>query len=338
MRGVAGLAAAMAMVCVASHPSGALAQSAVRAEIPIRDVVQSNRQHRYTVPITVGGVQIEAPLDSGSTGMRILPDVVPAAAEQSSGRRTRYSYGNGVFFGGTVVEADMTIGGPGGVSGRVRFQQIDKVGCIPTHPACQWTWVKPEEFGIESGGLPNEGFKAILGINMASDMAPNPLMVLGAKRWILELPRPVESKPGRLILNPTDAEVAGYTLFRIDGQFANQRGGWHDAIAGCITNNATRKSFCGPTHLDSGAVGVDISTSDPPEDWGQQTPVTMAFLDEGKPVMSADFTVGATPGSRLKFSPQPGAPGVQILLGTIPYYAFSVLYDPAARTVGLKAR
>ncbi|MGZ6010318.1 MAG: hypothetical protein ACXWK0_00690 [Caulobacteraceae bacterium] len=32
------------------------AQAQTRVEIPIREVVQSNGQHRYTIPITVGGV------------------------------------------------------------------------------------------------------------------------------------------------------------------------------------------------------------------------------------------------------------------------------------------
>jgi hypothetical protein len=334
MRGALGLAAAVAVVCAATHPSGARAQNASRAEIPIRDVVQTNGQHRYTVPITVGGVQIEAPLDSGSTGMRILPGVVPAQAEQSSGRRTSYSYDNGVEFDGVVVEADMTLG----ASGRVKFQQIEKVGCKPGLAACQATRVRPEEFGIESGGLPNEGFKAILGINMASDAAPNPLMALGVKRWIIELPRPGEDKPGRLVLNPGDAEVADYKLFRIDGQFANRRGGLHDAIQGCLVNQATKKSFCGPTDLDTGFPGMEVVISDAPEAWRPQTQATMAFFDKNKPVIGADFVVGDGPGSRLTFRPEPRAMVAHLLLGTLPYYAFSVLYDPAAQTVGLKAR
>jgi hypothetical protein len=318
-------------------------------------VVQSNRAHRYTVPITVGGVQIEAALDSGSTGLRILPGVVPAAAQESSGRRSTYGYGNGVQFVGVVAEADMTIG----VSGHAKFQQIVTVGCLPGLSTCQATMVKPEEFGIESEGLPNEGFKAILGINMASDIVPNPLMVLGAKRWIVELPRPREGKPGRLVLNPTDAEVADYKLLQIDGQFANQHGGLHDAIEGCLLNQATKESICGPTHLDTGAPRMQVQMSDPPERWPPRTRVTMTFFDKNKPVIAADFSIGEGPGSPLLFRsqpqppapapapgsglrfrsrPQPQAPGTTIYLGILPYFAFSALYDPEAKIIGLKAR
>ncbi|MGZ3344652.1 MAG: hypothetical protein ACXU82_08445 [Caulobacteraceae bacterium] len=310
------------------------AQAQTRVEIPIREVVQSNGQHRYTIPITVGGVQIEAGIDSGSTGLRILPGVVPAAAEQGSGRRTSYSYDNGVEFDGVVVEADMTIG----VSGRVKFQQIDKVGCKPGLRTCQAVTVKPEAFGIQSGGLPNEGFKAILGINMATDVAPNPFMAMGVKRWIIDLPRPGEGKPGRLVLNPADAEVADYKLFHIDDQFGDQRGGLHDAIQACIVNNSNKRSYCGPTDLDTGAPGVQVAASDASDMWRPQTPVTIAFYDRGRAVIGAEFTVGQGPGTRLSFRAPPRRPETHIYLGIMPYFAFSTLYDPAARTIGLKAR
>jgi hypothetical protein len=325
---------AMALTCAVLHPTGARAQGTARAEVPIREVVLSNGQHRYTVPITVGGAQIEAGLDSGSTGLRILPGVVAPAAEKLSGQRTTYSYGSGTEFGGQIAEADMTIG----VSGRARFQQIDKVGCAAGSGGCPAARVKPEEFGIQGSGLPNEGFKAILGINMASDTAPNPLMTMGVKRWIIELPRPGEGKPGRLVLNPSDAEVADYKLFHIDGQFSGQRGGLHDAIQGCIVNQSTKRTYCGPTDLDTGAPTVEVMMPDAPEAWRPPTPVTFAFYEKGKPVIATDFTIGDGPGSYLSFRPQPRAPGPRIMLGILPYFSFSALYDPDAKMVGLKAR
>jgi hypothetical protein len=327
------LAVGLLLGLAGAQSTGALAQT--RIEVPIREVVQSNGVHRYGVPITVGGVQIEAGLDTGSTGLRILPGVVPATAVQSSGHRTSYSYDNGVQFDGTMVEADMTIG----VSGKVKFEQIDKVGCKPGLRTCQAVTVKPEEFGIQSGGLPNEGFKAILGINMADDTAPNPLMAMGVKRWIIDLPRPGQGETGRIVLNPTDAEVADYRLFRIDDQFVGSHGGLHDAIQGCLVNKTTKHSYCGPTDLDTGAPGVQVATSDT-QPWQPQTPVTIAFLDNGKPVIGADFTVGQGPGARLSFrAPPPRRPSASnIYLGILPYFVFSTLYEPEARSVGLKAR
>lgn len=310
------------------------AKAQARVEVPIREVVQSNGQHRYTVPITIGGAQVEAGLDSGSTGLRVLPGVVEAAAEQSSGRRTSYSYDNGVQFDGVLVDADVTLG----LSGRIRFQQIDKVGCKPGVRSCQAITVKPEAFGIESGGLPNEGFKAILGVNMAKDAAPNPLMALGVKRWIIDLPRPGDGKPGRLVLNPTDAEVAEYKPFHIDLRFIDTRGGLHDAIAGCLVNRTTKRSYCGAADFDTGAPGVQVATSESAQAWPPQTPATFAFLDGDKPVLGGDFMVGQGPGARMSFREPQRIRDAHIYLGILPYFLFSTLYDPEAKTVGLKAR
>ena len=50
-----------------------------------------------------------------------------------------------------------------------------------------------KDYGIASDGLPGEGFKAILGIDMARGRGRQPASrFLGARRWIVELPRPGE--------------------------------------------------------------------------------------------------------------------------------------------------
>lgn len=305
-----------------------------RAEIPIKAVVLSDGERRYVVPIVVGGVQIDAGLDSGSTGLRILPGVVPATSEQASRHRNTYSYDSGTEFSGVIAEADMTIG----VTGRAAFQQIDKVGCKAGFRTCPAAKVKPDQFGIQGSGLPGEGFKAILGINMARDDAPNPLMALGAKRWIIELPRPGDDKPGRLVVNPTDAEVAGYAMISLDPRFGDERGGLHDAVQGCLINQTNKRSYCGPADLDTGAPGIQIATSDPEDAWRTGAPATMAFYEKGKPVTGADFVVNQGPGAHVAIRHEPRAQGARVFLGILPYFAFSALYDPEARAIGLKAR
>jgi len=55
--------------------------------------------------------------------------------------------------------------------------------------------VSAAQYGIQGDGLPGEGFVAIMGVNMGHDPVPNPLIALGVKRWIVELPRPGETTP-----------------------------------------------------------------------------------------------------------------------------------------------
>ena len=69
----------LALALVSAAEASAHAQEPVRAKVPIREVILSDGAHRYGVPITVGATQIEAGLDTGSSGLRIVPNVVSAS-------------------------------------------------------------------------------------------------------------------------------------------------------------------------------------------------------------------------------------------------------------------
>jgi hypothetical protein len=305
--------------------------SDARAELPIREVILSDGEHRYTVQIQVGSTTIEAGLDSGSTGLRILPGVLKPGEVQASSRGVSYNFTSGTQFDGVIAEAQTTIG----LSGPVKFQQIEKVGCRPGE-SCPAKRVSLEQFGIQGSGQPGEGFKAILGINTGPQAVANPLMQLGVRRWIIELPRRGVGRRGRLVLNPGEAETADYKVFHTDTGAGG--GGGHDAISACLINQTSRQSYCGPGVFDTGAPNIQIAASAPGPPWPASTSVTLAFMDGGKPALGAAFMVGAGPGTRLTTLERPRLRAPRLLLGILPYYAFSVLYDPQAQIVGLKTR
>ncbi len=311
-----------------------LAQAQTRAEAPIRGVELSDGTPRYAVPITVGGVTVDAGLDSGSTGLRVLPGVVPP--DQAKGARgTSYSYDSGTELNGVISEVTVGIGG---LSGPAPVELVRKAGCRGL-ARCPAEKVPFDQFGIQGNGLPGEGFKAILGINMGPDDTPNPLMKLGVKRWIIELPLRDDPKPGRLILNPTDQEIQGYTIFKIDPAFADRHGGLHDALRGCVVDTKTKRSFCGPMDLDTGAPGIQVGWSTAEAAFPAGDPAQVVFARGNTPVLAADFEVGARAvSSRMSVRTEPRQPGARIYLGVMPYMGFSVLYDPAAGTIGLKPR
>ena len=58
----------------------ARAADAPGLEVPIREVVLSDGVRRYAVTLTVDGVPIEAQLDTGSTGLRILAPALSGKA------------------------------------------------------------------------------------------------------------------------------------------------------------------------------------------------------------------------------------------------------------------
>lgn len=310
----------------------------VRAEVPVREVVLSNGEHRYAVPIKVGGTPIEAGLDSGSVGLRILPNVLADGDAQATRRRDTYAYGAGAKLDGVVADATVAVGD---LQGRATVQLVDRVGCSFEKPRCAAKSVTLAKYGIQGDGLPGEGFKAILGVNMARADVDSLFRSIGARRWIIELPRPGEARPGRIVLNPTDAEVEGYVRLPVLDAFSDRRGGAHDAVAGCLAKETNRQRICGAVILDTGAPGLRVAGRDidgPP--WPNETPAQLVFADASGKVQAAErLVIGRrAQASHLSFEPRPQARVTIIYAGLAPYFAYSVLYDPEHGTIGLKPR
>lgn len=319
--------------------SAAHAQTAPqRGEIPVREVILSDGARRYAVTVKVGATDIVAGLDSGSSGLRILPGVLADGDAKASSHGDEYAYGSGAKFLGVVGEAEVSAGG---LAGRTTVQLIKTIGCTDDKPRCPANVLPLEHYGIQGDGKADEGFKAIIGVNMAAADAASTLAGIGAKRWIIELPRPGESEPGRIVLNPTEAETQGYVELPILPQYARMRGGLHDAVNGCLINDRTQEKLCGAVDLDTGAPGIRVTTPGaPPKPWPAQTPATVALADRDGTVRVAEsLTTGRREhASNLAFQQQARAPMTEVATGLAVYVAYSVLYDPAKGTVGFKAR
>jgi len=324
-----------ALVCLAVASTGtALAQA--RSEIPVREVLLSDGERRYSVPIKVGNTAIEAGLDSGSTGLRLLPGVLADGDAKGGGVSDRYSYDVGTQFDGEVGTGTLMIGD---LSAPTTFQLIKKVGCRTDSPYCPASRIPLSQFRLMGKGLPGEGFRAILGVNMAGADVASPFSAVGATRWIIELPRPESGVPGKIIFNPGDEEVKNFTLLPIVSAYRQQKGELHDSIVGCIVNNATKEKACGALVMDSGAPGIAVNNSDLGRTpWPDGTAATLAFYGSDRLAAVEQFTVGLRDhASHLSFE-KTGGSGVTIYAGLSPYFAFDVLYDPSKGIVGLKPR
>ena len=319
--------------------AGAQAQSGppIRSEAPIRETVLSDGTRRYAVSIKIGDATMDAGLDTGSTGLRVLAGALGNGDVATSGNGEQFVYGSGTELDGTDGEATVSIGGS---SGSATIQVVQSVSCASDHPHCPASHVAFAHFGIQGDGLPDEGFKAILGINMARAVVSNPLAAIGARRWIVELPRPGEDNPGRLILNPNDAEIADFIMLPTIARFREERGGGlHDAVRGCIQNEATKEKACGPLAMDTGAPGIEIRNPGLGHGpWPEGTPALLAFYDADGLRAAVQLTVGLrAQASRLSFEIG-NSFGPVIYSGLTAYFAYSVFYDPTANRIGLRGR
>jgi hypothetical protein len=310
-----------------------------RVELPIRQVVMPDGVPRYTIPITVGGSPVEAMLDSGSTGLRILPGTLPEGSFTPTPKADVYSYGSGAEYRGVIALAPMEIGGLKSAE-PATFQAIQTFGCMAPKPGCPVSKVRPEKYGIGGNGISGAGFRAIIGVNMADAPAKNPFYSVGARSWIIRLPKLGERTPGKLILNPAPEETAGFTRFRIQQRFAGSPGGLHDAIWGCLTHRRAKTELCGPFLLDTGGndVSVVVAQGASSTPWGPNVAVDVRLGDERRQPMTATFTTGRSVPERMPFRPSQGQPNTRINAGPLPYFWFDAFYDPAAKTVGLKPR
>jgi hypothetical protein len=228
----------------------------------------------------------------------------------------------------------------GGVAGHIPIQVVTAVDCAASRPDCAAAKVPAAEYGIEGDGLAGEGFAAILGTNMADADIANPLAALGVRRWIVELPRPRSASPGRLILNPGDDEVRGFTPLRAAPLARRRQDGLHDAVSGCIVNDAARARACGPTLLDTGAPGLRVVNSGlGPAPWSDGAWARLEFYDDaGRPRACQSFRIGGPFGfTTLSFETSSAEPAA-LYPGPLPYFVFSVLYDSRTDGVALRPR
>jgi len=330
-------AMALALVLVATAVR-AQSLSAARTELPIAEVRLSDGTRRYAVPIVVGATTLRAGLDTGSTGLRILPRVLDSGDARSTRRDDSYSFDSGAKLDGVIAGADLMLGD---LRGRTTVQLVNEVGCTEDHPGCAFGKIPLSVYGVEGNGLPGEGFKAIIGVKMGSAEIANPFAALGARRWIIELPRPGEAGPGRIVLNPTDAEAAGYVTLPTLSRLAKLTGALHDGVTGCLINRSTSARFCGAVVLDTGSVGIIVTgraVGGAP--WPQGAPATLAMGDgTGHAKVAELLTIGMRPhASRLTFERRADQAMTIIVAGISPYFAFSVRYDPEHGTIGLEPR
>jgi hypothetical protein len=311
------------------------AQSAPRSEVPIHQRVLKHGERRYSIPIKVGATQIEAGLDTGSTGLRILPGTLSAQDAVASDAQDSYGYGAGTYFDGVIATGMLSIGG---LSASATMQLIQKVGCRRIKPHCPASRLAPSQFAIMGSGEVGQGFRAIIGIGMAQTQAGNPLSAIGAKRWIVELPR--RGEEGRLILNPSDDEVKGFVLLPLAAVYGRQDG-LHDAVDGCILNDATKEKACGCLLMDTGAPGIQVINGTLGDNaWPSGTAALLAFYGSNRDLAAIEnFTVDTyAHASHLFFKNKQPTRDTAIRAGLSPYLAFDVLYDLGKDVVGLKPR
>jgi hypothetical protein len=305
-----------------------------RTELPIRAVPLSMGAVLYSVQIKVGTTQIEAGLDTGSTGLRVFPGTLVDGDVKSGSPIDPYSFSSGNRYDGRSASGTLALGT---ISGTAPLEMIEAITCVQDRPDCPATHISPSDYGVRGDSLTGGRFRAIFGINTGAAAIANPLLALSVKHWIVELPRPGET--GKLILNPSEDETKDFTYIPNVTALRN-RGAYKDAIAGCLIDAQTKEKGCGPMLLDSGApnirlVNVPVSAGV----LADGRSVAFVFYDDKGPRVIENIVLGqAALGTRAILDDRKSNNLQVIAAGTAPYQGLDVLYEPDHDQIGLRPR
>jgi hypothetical protein len=305
-------------------------------ELPLR---KADKLPIFGVSVRVGSTFIETGVDTGSTGLRILPNVLGARDAQVTDRPDVYAYGSGIRIAGVVGTAQVAFGPR---AGQGLFQMIRTVGCLPRQPNCPATRVGGQEhYRLMGQGIPDVGFKAIAGLGFASPQpgAPGqPLEEIGVSRFLIELPRG-ENTRGRLVLDPAPGDTQNFVELPNEqdesGKVQTNR------VPGCLVNLTNNQSICGSMLLDTGAPGISADVPGGANaEWPPGTPGRIVFGDgHGRVLASEDFVSGPMQFARVHTSSAgPERKRASLSIGLTPYLAFSVLYDLTRQTIAVRPR
>jgi hypothetical protein len=221
-------AAYLAATCL-TLPLPAAAQMADRVEVPITQTALPDGAIRYSVPVSFGGnTGVMAMLDTGSLGLRVLSKALSAPQAEDTGIVRDFPFQSGIVLHGPLIKTTVSVGDATSPEPLV-IQSVQEVKCGEMKPDCPVSKMDTDSYGIGGDGIPNQGFQAILGLAMRKMRVPmyagNPVSGMGAQAWIVELPRPGDPNPGRLIINPSPAERQGFKMSPVPQQALTVGGG-----------------------------------------------------------------------------------------------------------------
>ncbi|HEX5463054.1 MAG TPA: aspartyl protease family protein [Steroidobacteraceae bacterium] len=310
--------------------------------VPIDQTVLHDGAIRYSIDMRIDGRPLRVMLDSGSTGLRLMPRAV-ARLGLKTGDLRKYAFSSGVALWGSTVRVQAAIGASAAAA--VPAQAVDLVTCEPRRPDCPASWQMSAGFRIgadDPDEVVSRGFLAILGVGLQPADLPNPLAIIGGGRWVIDLPLPGDRHPGRLVLDPAEQELGSYETFPLEPT-AGRVAGWQDTIPGCLLRKENRDAICGRMLLDTGSTGFQVLSPRlyGPARWPAGSRVELVFRPKGGSGVGFEFRSGRLSAATVSMdSVNPGrnADPPPIDCGVMPYYYFSVAYDDVTGAIGLKAR
>jgi Protein of unknown function (DUF3443) len=289
---------------------------------------------RFSINIEIGDSPLDVLLDTGSTGLRILPDAVPDSAFACvTTTPSTYSYKSGLELGGVVARATIAIGGVA-TPAAIPVMYVDSVTCASADPDC---------FTAATSG-----FHAILGVGLRNGAAAvgSPIAQLPGQPSFVVHTLGYGMGDGTLTIGPTD--TSAFTTLQLpaasdDGTLANGTPAWDDryGIPTCLDDMTGGIDYCEPGIWDTGnpAITIDWAPASGNSKLAIESQVAVTIGPPAAPIDTYAFTIGTMPVPGIdEVDVEPAVGEGFINLGTALFFRVDALFDPLRGIVGLAAR
>lgn len=321
------------------------AQNTYRAELPLNITFDTLRQLiTPTLLVTVNGVANNVIFDTGSWGLRILPGALKNANLSITQKLLDYNYGTGtgeIYIRGREANGTFSIGNLSTTT-PIHLMLIDTIRRSLTDPG---------RSTLDSVTIPNNHFRNFAGIlgvglrNGSSIDVASPLAQLpGNNSFIVRFPTYGQAT-GKLIMNPSDDELAGFTFFQlVRGAYSLPNGlpSWLDSqVNGIALINGS--PLRAPTLLDTGTSPTAIYANGLPT-YGLLSKGTVVHLGvaqpgQTSPVVDTTIMVNTRVGGKDRFyTYTTTATDPSMIYGTNFFYLFDVYYDQQRGRIGIKRK
>jgi hypothetical protein len=244
--------------------------TSARVAVPISAHRSSFGYMYMTVPVTIGSTTIEAILDTGSPGLRVLPGALQAYDYTQRETPSEITYSSGERVVGRVATGVVKVGAASTGVG-IDFTLADEVVCDVSKPTCGAQGADAQTYGFlqeRSDGA--TGYKAILGVSLrgpighpfGSDGVFSPLAQMGRSSFVVQITHERGVGTGWLIINPDARDDGGWVRFDLKRQSAALALGvstWYDqSLYGCLIDQSNQRQQCSPLMLDTGSPSMTL--------------------------------------------------------------------------------